>query len=1027
MKLQFRRQDFQEQAARAVTAVFAGQPGAAEAAAAGTVAWLQAGHETLDKLGAIPFWPNAPLAAELSDEKILHNLRQVQADHDLVPSEQLAGRHNFSIQMETGVGKTYTYIKTIHELYASYGWSKFIIVVPSIAIREGVSRFFEISGDHFTDEYECRINFFIYNSKRLSDIKEFAASRTAGVMIINAQAFNARDRSARRIYMELDEFGSCRPIDLLASLNPIIIIDEPQSVEGKRTVEAMQAFNPLFTLRYSATFRKEQIYNLVFRLDALDAYNRHLVKKIAVTGISHRGIMASSGYVYLREIDLSQHRAPRACIEFDHQGSGGIHKVSRMVSRGDDLYELSGHLEEYRQNFIVQEISGQDNSLEFLNGVKISAGTVIGLEGERQLRRIQIQETIRTHLERERQLFARGIKVLSLFFVDKVANYRQYGTDGQVLSGEYARIFEEEYQAAVAAECEQTRDDAYRAYLQAIPPGAAHEGYFSIDRKNGRMVDSSSGSARDGTSDDVDAYDLIMRNKERLLDLDPQRSPVRFIFSHSALREGWDNPNVFQICMLKDGGSEMRRYQEVGRGLRLCVNSHGERQDESVLGRTVHDINVLTIIANASYEEFARDLQQEMAEAIADRPRLISEKSLCGLKLTDTRTNGQIIIDETLAHDICFALIKNDYIDRKGQITDKCREDLHAGQFSTDPELAHVAGSLAELVRKFAADDGSIDISDSRRHNVRSEVRQDKLDSKAFRELWSRINARTSYVIRFDQGELERHAITALDRDLKVARMRATINAGQLRDQVDSRAALTGGTAFDRISSRSVAIEPEDMQNLRYDLVGRLSERTGLTRACLVRILQGIRPETFEQFRQNPEQFMLAAARIINAEKAAIVVEHITYQKTGSCYETDIFTHARLKDQMGIDAMPTARHLYDYLIYDSETEHRFAEGLETSDEVMVYVKLPRGFYISTPVGRYNPDWAIAFREGQVKHIYFVAETKGSLDSLELRSIEASKITCARAHFQAIRDAADSRQIVYDVVSSYQELMDKVLS
>lgn len=611
MKLRFRRQKFQEDAARAVVDVFAGQPYRTPTNRTDRLA----GEALLPCPAGCDGWGNPPVVPELTDERVLENLRRVQRANRIQPSEKLEGRYNLTVEMETGTGKTYTYIKTLYELNGRYGWSKFIVVVPSVAIREGVYKSFQVMQDHFAEEYGRKVRYFIYDSMQMTEIDRFASDRSIDVMIINAQAFNARGRDARRIHMRLDEFRSRRPIEVIAGTHPIVIIDEPQSVEGRRTREGLRQFNPLMTLRYSATHRPDSLYNLVYRLDAMEAYNERLVKKIAVKGIAETGGAATEGYVYLQGVNLSR-AAPTATIQFDCRGTSGVRQVTRTAGVGYDLYERSGRLEEYRDGFVVKSVDGRDNSVEFLNGVRLCAGEAVGRLNEDRLRRIQIRETILSHIERERRLFRRGVKVLSLFFIDEVAHYREYDTDGWPQNGLFARMFEEEYRDVVSATRGGPGEEEYMAYLEAIAPDSTHAGYFSVDRR-GRMTNGSLSDRRECTSDDIDAYDLIMRDKERLLDLDPRRSPVRFIFSHSALREGWDNPNVFQICTLKRSGSEVRKRQEVGRGLRLCVNHDGERMDTEVLGDEVHEVNVLTIIASESYDSFARGLQAELADEAA--------------------------------------------------------------------------------------------------------------------------------------------------------------------------------------------------------------------------------------------------------------------------------------------------------------------------------------------------------------------------------------------------------------------------
>lgn len=664
MKLQFKHQKFQADAAKAVVDVFAGQPYLTPSYMMdrGSGNYQQTLTEDDDFTG----WSNQKIVPELNDRLILEHINTIQRANQIKPSNSLEGRFNLTIEMETGVGKTYTYIKTMYELNRAYGWSKFIVVVPSIAIREGVYKSFQVTQEHFAEEYGKKIRFFIYNSTQLTEIDRFASDNSINVMIINSQAFNARGKDARRIYMKLDEFRSRRPIDIIAKTNPIMIIDEPQSVEGKQTKENLKQFNPLMTLRYSATHKSDSIYNMIYRLDAMEAYNKRLVKKIAVKGITESGSTATESYIYLENINLSK-AAPTATIQFDMKGATGIRKITRTVSEGYNLYDNSGQMEEYKQGFVVSRIDGRDDSVEFINGIKLYAGDVIGKVSEDQLRRIQIRETILSHIQRERELFYKGIKVLSLFFIDEVAKYKQYDAAGQPMNGSYADMFEEEYKDVISNLQIGMGEDDYMKYLSAISADKTHAGYFSIDKK-GKMIDSKV-ARKETTTDDVDAYDLIMKNKELLLDRNPKKSPVRFIFSHSALREGWDNPNVFQICTLKQSSSDVRKRQEVGRGLRLCVNQDGERMDTNVLGNDVHNVNVLTVIASESYDSFAKGLQNEIAEAVADRPKAVTAELFIGKVIKDDKGNEQVIDGDT-GRAIHFDLIVNGYIDKKGVLTD---------------------------------------------------------------------------------------------------------------------------------------------------------------------------------------------------------------------------------------------------------------------------------------------------------------------------------------------------------------------
>lgn len=1014
MKLQFKHQKFQADAAKAVVDVFAGQPYLTP------TYMMDRGTGTyqldIDEDRNFTGLSNQKLVPELSDPVILEHIQKIQRTNQIAPSPKLEGRFNLTIEMETGVGKTYTYIKTMYELNKHYGWSKFIVVVPSVAIREGVYKSFQMTQEHFAEEYGKKVRFFIYNSAQLTEIDRFASDNSINVMIINSQAFNAKGKDARRIYMKLDEFRSRRPIDIIAKTNPILIIDEPQSVEGKQTKERLKEFCPLFTLRYSATHKSDSIYNMIYRLDAMEAYNKRLVKKIAVKGITETGSTATDSYVYLESINLSK-KDPTATIQFDIKGASGIRKVSRTVGIGFNLYDNSGHMEEYKNNFVVKAIDGRDDSLEFLNGIKLYAGDVIGKVDENQLRRIQIRETILSHIQRERQLFYKGIKVLSLFFIDEVAKYKVYDAAGQPGNGIYAQMFEEEYEDVINNLQLAIGEDEYIKYLKAIKPSATHAGYFSVDKK-GKMIDSKV-ARKETTSDDIDAYDLIMKNKELLLDRNPKRSPVRFIFSHSALREGWDNPNVFQICTLKQSGSDVRKRQEVGRGLRLCVNQDGERMDSGVLGNDVHNINVLTVIASESYDSFAKGLQTELADAVANRPKAVTPELFMGRTITDAQGNTDVITDD-VAREIYVGLRMEGYIDKQGALTDKYYEDKANGEIKLTDEVAGSAESVIGIIDSIY-DAKAMQPENARSNNIELAVDEDKLAMPEFKALWNRINAKSVYVVDFDTDELVRKSIDALDRKLRVSKIYFKVETGAM-EQIKSKAELESGASFVKEESGTYGATIHASSNVKYDLVGKLVDETGLTRKAVIAILKGIQPSVFNQFKDNPEEFIIKAAALINDEKATAVIEHITYDVLDERYGMDIFTEPTIKGKLGVNAMKANRHLYDHIVYDSTNERDFATDLDTNKDVAVYVKLPDGFYISTPVGRYNPDWAIAFYEGTVKHIYFVAETKGSMSSMQLRLIEQSKIHCAREHFKSI----SSDNVVYDVVDSYKSLMEKVM-
>ncbi|KYZ77824.1 restriction endonuclease subunit R [Anaerosporomusa subterranea] len=1013
MKLKFKHQRFQADAAAAVCDVFAGQPNVSATYIVDKGRVTGAEQLSLGDTDITGFNNKKVL---LTDDVIMANIQRIQRQCQIEPSIQLEGRYNLTVEMETGVGKTYTYVKTMFELNKRYGWSKFIVVVPSVAIREGVFKSFELTSDHFAEEYNKKLRYFIYNSQNLAKIDKFANDSGINVMIINSQAFNAKGIDARRISMKLDSFRSRRPIEVIAATNPILIIDEPQSVEGAATREKLKEFKPLMTLRYSATHKKGAIYNLIYRLDALEAYNKRLVKKIAVKGISVSGTTGTEGYLYLEKINLSSDHSPTATLEFEIKGASGIRKASRIIKEGYNLYTQSGGLDEYK-GYIVSQINGLTNAVEFTNGVVIAAGYVLGSVNEQHIRRIQIRETIKSHLERERQLFYHGIKVLSLFFIDEVAKYKQYDAVGKAFNGEYAQIFEEEYDAAFADWQLALGEDEYVKYLSKITANNTHKGYFSIDKKKDRITNSIIGDKKENTSDDADAYDLIMKDKERLLD---HKEPVRFIFSHSALREGWDNPNVFQICTLKQSGSEVRKRQEVGRGLRLCVNNNGERMDSNVLGGEVHNINVLTVIANESYDSFAKRLQTEIAEVVADRPREVAADLFANKLMRDANgLNGQVF-DHKLAQRLINTLIRNSYINDNNALTEKYYEDLKAGTLAVAEDFTPYKAAIIQILgsiynpQAFAPED-------ARSNNIVVQVNDTKLQMKEFKALWSKINAKSAYVVDFATDELIEKSICALNKQLRVNQIFFKVEQGEM-NTIKSKEALQSGEGFTKVIGGPNKVDLTVNTSVKYDLIGKIVAETGLTRNAVGSILRGIEKLIFGQFHRNPEEFIIKASNLINEQKATVIIEHITYNKLEAAYSADIFTNPTLKGRLGVNAMQADRHLYDHIIYDSTNEKNFAAELDKCSEVAVYVKLPRGFYINTPIGKYNPDWAIAFHEDQVKHVYFVAETKGNMSSMQLRKLEELKVHCASEHFKKI----SSETVKYAVIDSYDTLLNEVM-
>ncbi len=961
---------------------------------------------------------------ELTDEQILANIQSLQNQNNIKLSNSLVkelGRCSLDIEMETGTGKTYVYIKTMFELNKRYGWSKFIVVVPSIAIREGVKKSFEVTVDHFMEHYGKKARFFIYNSSNLNQLDNFSSGAGINVMIINTQAFasslkeDGRSKEARIIYSKRDEFGSRRPIDVIKANRPIIILDEPQKMGGAVTQKALKNFNPLFSLNYSATHAKQ--HNLVYVLDALDAFNKKLVKKIEVKGFEVKNFRGTDSYMYLEQIILSSKKPPMAKLELEIGYNKSINRETRILGVGDDLYYVSQEMEQYK-GYTISEIDPLSSTVTFTNGEVIHAGDVVGDVSETDMRRIQIRETILSHFEKEEKLFDKGIKCLSLFFIDEVAKYRQYDENGDEVLGEYGKIFEQEY-ISVLNDYITLLDTPYQKYLKSTCSNVTevHKGYFSIDKKTGHSVDS---KIKRGSefSDDISAYDLILKNKERLLSFD---EPTRFIFSHSALREGWDNPNVFQICTLKHSDSNTAKRQEVGRGLRLCVDQNGNRMDLEICGENVHNINTLTVIASESYKTFVKDLQSDIKTVLYDRPTVATNEYFKGkyVKVNDVPT----LIDDNAANAIEFYLIQNGYVDMKRNVTDKYRQDIKDGTVAELPdELKPMSDGIHKLVQA-VYDDSIIQDMFSNGHEtkVKDNPLNDNFAKKEFQALWHEINHKYAYTVEFDSEELIKKAITHIDEQLFVSELQYTTTIGHQKSEMNEYE-VERGESFDKEKTRTQTLRHAQTSQIKYDLIGKVAEGTVLTRKTVSAILQGIRIDKLYMFRNNPEEFINKVIRLINEQKATMIVELISYDTIEGEYDSSIFTAE--KNTPSFDkAFIAKKSIQDYVftdgLADKSIERKFAENLDAADEVCVYAKLPRTFQIPTPVGNYSPDWAIAFYEGKVKHVFFIAETKGTMDSLNIRPIEKAKISCAKKLFNNI----STSKVRYHNVDSYQNLLN----
>lgn len=961
---------------------------------------------------------------ELTDKELLKNIHRSQDNGDIKHSNSVVKLGvescRLDIEMETGTGKTYVYIKTMFELNKHYGWSKFVVIVPNKAIREGVNKSFETLEDHFMEYYGKKARFFIYDSDNLQQIDSYSSDAGINVMIINAQAFATSfdeddykkkieagkkiSESKRKIFDRRDEFGSRRPIDVLAANRPIIILDEPQKLEGTVTQKAMQAFKPLFILNYSATHKTQ--HNLVYALDALDAYRQKLVKKIQVKTISVKNLAGTSAYIYLDEIIIDPKNPPVARLQLEVKRGGGISREYRKVGYGDKLSVISDT--NAYDGFTVAEIDPLSSAVAFTNGKVIYVGQVVGDKDVKTLQRLQIRETIESHFKKEEELFKKGIKCLSLFFIDEVANYKSYDGDEEV--HEYLwKIFEEEYNEILSQKI-TFFDDDYQKYLKSINAADTHKGYFSIDKK-GHACDSKAEKKLGGVCDDVSAYDLILKNKELLLSF---KNPVRFIFSHSALQEGWDNPNVFQICTLRHASSMVRRRQEVGRGLRLCVNQDGDRQDLEILGENIHDLNKLTVVANEDYAAFVAGLQSEIREVLRDRPTCANKDYFFGksLELVDGTKHKLTEAEATLVYAYLY---NNDYVDEKGFVTENYKIAKDVGTFALmSPKLAGMEGGIHKMVQATYDTQLALEtmVEDGNATEVPDSVLNANYKKQEFQELWKRLNHKYVYTVDYDSNELIEKVVKSINDNLMVSELTYVITEAD-QTAVDQ----FGGTKVVRKKASSIS-----SSTVKYDLVGEISKGATLTRKTVVEILKRTEGKLF-MFRNNPEEYIKNVVKLIKEQKATMIVEHVGYSLIDETYNTDIFTaekHVILEKSMLV-----RKHITDYIFTDGyakkpeeSVEGKFASELEKADEVAVYAKLPRAFHIPTPVGNYSPDWAIAFKKNSVKHIFFVAETKGSMDSMQLKPVESAKICCAEKLFNQI----STENVKYHKVANYEDLL-----
>ena len=979
LELKFDRLPYQWDATAAVCAVFEGQ--------------TRQEMVRRDDLG-IPVFANAEL--EVGAARLLENLQARQAQLGLPQSKRLwqgAGEKwpvNLDVEMETGTGKTYVYTQTAFELHKRYGWGKFVIVVPTVAIREGVKASLAATAGHFFGKYGVRARVAVYDSKQPGRLSDFANTPGLNILVINIQAFNARGEANRRIRLRQDNAGSNSPMELLAACRPILILDEPQKMEGKATT------------------------------DALDAYNRKLVKKIEVTGLRVRNLTGQAKYLYLAGVEPQREGVPKARLEFEQRTAGGnIRRVTRLVGRKENLHDLSSKLPEYAQGYVVQALGKDDEGgwVRFANGLTLHAGDVVGDVEVDALREIQVREAVWAHLLKESSNLAKGIKTLSLFFIDHVADYRVYGQADD--RGPLAQLFERVYREEV----EKVLDDMawpqrHKAYLRGIRAEETRAGYFSQDRRTKCAVDRSEKDVEKSGGED---YDLILRDKESLLSLkDTERARVRFIFSHSALREGWDNPNVFVICLFKHTDNVVSRRQEVGRGLRLCVTQDGTRW---ATGDT-HDVNRLTVVTDEACTDFVKNLQKEFAEAIKGRSWAIKPDFLKGRELT-TPSGLPMKIDDKLSKKVHNWLFNNDYLDKDEALNEAFRKDRAAGTLAEGfpRELGPVREEVLAILDTLAAG-REVKITNARARK-KLEVNQENLGKPGFQDLWQKLRQKTVCRVTIDTPRLIESCVAALnstETGPKVAKPTISIERMTQKGAL-SATAVRSGEAFADKRSRSEALTLGGGK-VAYDLVGELADkkRTGLTRRTLVAILRRLEPAVRKLYAVNPEAFIAEVARSINTEKLRQVLESIAYLPTDERYGADFFAEEApfLSTERCDEAERLRLHLYPWLDSDSKVERDFAKDADGAAEVEAFVKLPAAYHIPLPNGEtYNPDWAVAFKKGSVRHVCILAETKGSSDGWDLRGNENLRKTCAEAWTKAL---APGGAVEYHLVASYEELM-----
>lgn len=931
---------------------------------------------------------------ELDEEEILVNLQEVQLRNGLAQTNVLKPKqYDFDVEMETGTGKTYVYLRTILELHKNYGFSKFIIVVPSIAIKEGTYKSLQITNEHFTSLFDNTIyNYFIYDSNKLEQVRSFAVSDNIEIMVINIDAFRKsfddpeKENKANIIHRPNDKLNGMKPIELIKETNPIVIIDEPQSVDTTpKSKEAIKSLNPLCTLRYSATHVDK--HNLVYKLDAVDSYDLELVKQIEVAGFETKDYHNKA---YLKLISVDNKKSPiTAKIEMDVKDKKGVVKRKPVtVKRGDDLYDKSGYRDVY-EDYIVNEIYCEigNEYVSFASKEDIlRIGKAVGDVDDLAIKEQQIRKTIEEHLDKELVLNKQGIKVLSLFFIDKVANYRYYDEEGNPQKGIYAELFEKSYKQLIKYPKYHTLFDDLD---DSIDVDEVHNGYFSADKK-GKVKDTSGTTAAD-----EDVYNLIMKDKERLLSFDTK---LRFIFSHSALREGWDNPNVFQICTLNETKSEVKKRQEIGRGMRLCVNQDGERQHGFA-------INTLTVMANESYEKFAEALQKEFEMDEGIRFGIIEKHSFANIPLKQA-DGSTIYLGESASEQIYKHFIINDYIDKNGKVLDKLKTAVKDNEVSIPAEFESSKVAITALAKKISGNLNIKNNSDKKKIQLNKQVYLDP----EFKELWDRIKYKTTYSVDFDSEKLINECCKEIIQTIRVSSSKLVYT----KATIDINAGGVSAEEGDRY-----AVSLSGMKENIPDIISYLQNETNLTRKTIVEIL--IRSKTIPLFKKNPQRYMEQVAQIISSKMKLMIVDGIKYTKIGDdqYYAQELFEKEELTGYLSKNMLKSNKSVYDYVVYDSDNEEKFAEKFERNNQVKLYAKLPDWFKIPTPLGSYNPDWAVLIDFNGQEKLYFVLETKGNIFADSLRPTESAKIKCGRRHFEAL-----GCEVVFEEADDFNDFIEK---